>query len=229
MREALSFSGIRWPAARVVARKQVVDDDPDRSEKTVSFVDTLIIETSGAGRPYTVNFAEGWWRDLAECRLDDETRVLRFLRRRGDPFGVLAPDGTQISTRTWRDLQRVLEVAAWAWEPQPNATGISRFRPEKLRGAEHMFDMAPGRASTGWANELDLTYSGVSLSIRAKVLAAYLCAAAATSVRGGLDMRRCDFCHSWFTLHYASARHCSNSCRAAYNNRRSPHVLGAQN
>jgi hypothetical protein len=226
MREPLLFFGMRWPAARIVARKQVVDDDPNRSEKTVSFVDTLIIETTGQGRPYSVDCAEGWWRDLAETPLDDEKRVLSFLRRRGDPLGQLAPDGTQISTRTWRDLKRVLQSAASAWQRQPHATGISRFRPEKLRGAENMFEMATGRAATGWASELEVFYGhGITPTHRAKTLAAYLCCAATASVRGGLDMRRCDYCHSWFILHYATARHCSNSCRAAFNNRRSPRAI----
>jgi len=236
MREALYFSGIRWPAARVVDRKQLIDDDdpvPGLVPVAVSYVDALVIETTGSGRPYEVNFIEGWWRDFAEGRLDDENHVLRFLRRRGDPFGVLAPDGTQISTRgrTWRDLKKVLEVAATAWEPQPAITpaGISRFRPERRQGAERMFDVVTGPAATGWADDLGVHYSGISRSDHAKTLAAYLCAAAAASVEAGLDMRRCGHCGSWFTLHYANARHCGNSCRAAANsNRRSPHVVVSQ-
>jgi hypothetical protein len=242
MSEPLSFSGIRWGGARVVDRKQVVASDLDRSGK-VPLVDTLIIETSGRGRPYEVIFAEGWWRDFVELPLDDEKRVLSFLQRRGDPHGVLAPGGKQISTHTWRPLQKVLATAAVAWDPQLDADGVSNFRLEKLRSAEHMFDMAPGSPSTGWgtlqdvvdmaatgspwtgwASELGVHYSGVTPSLHAKTLRAYLCAAAAASVRAGLPMRRCDHCSSWFTVHYATARACSASCRAArHNARRSPH------
>jgi hypothetical protein len=243
MRDPLSFSGIRWPAARVVARKQVVDSDLNQSARKVPLVDTLIIETSGRGRPYEVNFAEGWWRDFAELALDDERRVLSFLQRRGDPFGVLAPGGQQISTHPWQPLKAVLAQAAVAWEEQPDAGGVSSFRLEKLRAAEHMFDMAPGSPSTGWstlkgvvdmaatgspwtgwASELGVHYSGVTPCLHAKTLRAYLCGAAAASVRAGLPMRRCDYCSSWFTVHYATARQCSASCRAArFNDRRSPH------
>ena len=105
MPNSLSFSGIRWPAAKVVARKQVVDDDPDHRSRKVPFVDTLIIETSGRGWPYSVVFVEGWWRDLAELALDDEKRVLSFLHRRGDPLGQLAPNGKQVITYDWRHLK----------------------------------------------------------------------------------------------------------------------------
>src|SRR5262245_1784038 len=239
MREPLFFSGIRWPAARVVARKQVVDDDPDHRGRKVPFLDTLIIETTGQGRPYSVDQVEGWWRDLAEFRLDDERRVLSFLQRRGDPFGELKSDGTQISTYDWRDLKKVLERAAQAWDPQPGETGVSHFHLEERSKADRMFasvtgrsdgraaDGRAGRASDGWAEELSGSFrGGITPTLRAKILAAYLCAAAAASVRGGLDMRRCDYCSSWFTLHYANARQCSDSCRAArFNKRTSPHGL----
>ena len=76
MREPLLFSGIRWSGAKVVARGQVVGTDFDG--KKVPWTDTLIIETTGKGRPYSVTHAEGWWRDFAELPLDDERRVLSF-------------------------------------------------------------------------------------------------------------------------------------------------------
>jgi len=229
MSEPLSFSGIRWGGARVVDRKQVVASDLDRSGTKVPLVDTLIIETSGRGRPYEVIYAEGWWRDFAELPLDDERRVLSFLQRRGDPSGVLAPGGTQISTFEWRPLQAVLRTGAVAWDPHPDADGVSNFRLEKLRAAEHMLDMTIGEASTGWARELSIRYSGITLIPHATTLRAYMVAAAAISVQAGLPMRRCEYCSSWFTVHYATARQCSASCRAArHNARRSPHGFVSQ-
>ena len=240
MREPLFFSGIRWGGAKVVRRIQVVDSDLEHRGRKVPLVDTLIIQTTGLGRLYSVDQVEGWWRDLAEFRLDDERRVLSFLQRRGDPFGELKSDGTQISTYDWRDLKKVLERAARAWDPQPDETGVSHFHLEKRSKADRMFasvtgrypdgraaDGRAGRASDGWAEELSVSYrGGITPTLRAKILAAYLCAAAAASVRGGLDMRRCDYCSSWFTLHYANARQCSASCRAArFNKRTSPHGL----
>ena len=229
MHEPLFFAGTRWSGARVVGRKQVVASDPDHRSRKVPFVDTLIIDTRGSGRPYEVHFAESWWRDLAEFALDDERRVVSFLQRRGDPSGVLAPGGQQISTYDWRDLKAVLERAVVAWNPQVDADGVSHFRLGNLRSAEHMLDMTIGEASTGWAKETDNYYSGITLMDRALTLRAYMVAAAAADVRGGLDMRRCDYCHSWFTLHRSDARWCSRSCRAASSNqRKSPHAFVSQ-
>jgi hypothetical protein len=221
MREPLLFSGIRWSGAKVVRRGEVVGTSIFTGKK-VPFYEALIIETTGNGRPYTVTHAEGWWRDLAELSLDDERRVLSFLARRGDPFGQLAPDGTQITTHGWLGLKAALGHAATAWTPLPDETGVSRFRPEMLEIAERF--LHPPNLGTEWTNQLSVVYDGLLPVLSTKVLAAYMCAAAAASLRGGLDMRRCDYCSSWFTLHYVSARQCSASCRAArFNNRRSPH------
>ena len=121
--------------------------------------------------------------------------MLSFLRRRGDPFGVLAPGGKQISTCDWRVLKAMLERAAVAWDPQPDATGVSHFRPEKLRGAEQFMSRV---RRTGWASELERHYSGVILGSYAperspptcarlpplRCARVLICAAATTAVRG---------------------------------------------
>jgi hypothetical protein len=218
MREPLLFSGIRWSGAKVVARRQIVGTG--LAGKKVPLTDALIIETTGKGRRYDVTHAEAWWRDLADLSIDDERRVLSFLARRGDPFGELAPDGKQISTHQWLGLKAVFGQAAAVWAPLPDETGVSRFRPEMLEIAERFLH----NFGTEWTSQLSVVYRGLLPVLSAKILAAYMCAAAAASLRAGLDMRRCDYCSSWFTLHYANARQCSASCRAArFNNRRSPH------
>src|SRR5215467_7361893 len=89
MYDALLFAGTRWPAAKVVARREVASISlpafPSGDGNKVLFEDTLIIETTGQGWSYSAVDGEGWWRDFAELPLDDERRVLSFLRRRGDP------------------------------------------------------------------------------------------------------------------------------------------------
>jgi hypothetical protein len=219
MHEPLFFSGIRWSGAKVVARKQVIGGES--TDDKVPFFDALIIETTGNGRPYSVTHAEAWWRDLAEISLDDERRVLSFLARRGDPFGQLAPGGKQISTHQWLGLKGVLGQAAAAWNPQLDETGVSRFRPEMLEIAGRFLH---GIKTDEWRSQLSVEYRGLLPVLRANRLLTYMLAAAAASLRAGLDMRRCDYCSSWFTLHYANARQCSASCRAArFNKRSSPH------
>jgi hypothetical protein len=220
MRELLFFTGIRWPGSKVVARGQFIGSN--LAEKKVALTDALIIETSGNGRRYDVRYAEAWWRDFVDFSVDDERRVLSFLARRGDPHGLLAPDGKQISTHQWLGLKALLESAASAWTPRPDLVrpAVSHFRHSMLEVAERfLLEIGPG-----WTSDLSVVYVGLHPVLSTNSLAAYMIAAAAASLRAGKDMRRCDYCSSWFTLHYANARHCSASCRAAqFNERRSPH------
>jgi hypothetical protein len=229
MREALLFDGLGWPAARVVDRKSIVgrpasgffaDGQPTR------WAESPIIDTSGHGRRYRVRYAEAWWRDLSEVLIEDEQRALSFLARRGDPFGELAP-GKPIALFYWEGLILRLQQAASAWETVRDweTSTVSAFRPERCAFAEQFHTSLPA----DWLEQLSVTYDGVVPVLRAKMLFAYLIAAAATALRQRLPMRRCAYCYSWFTLHYAAARHCSPSCRAAEHNKRtSPHGLRSQ-
>jgi hypothetical protein len=224
MREPLLFSGIRWPAARVIERRAI----PGRQRSgwvgesgELQWQEALIVETTGNGHPYEIKHAEGWWRDLAELRIDDERRILSFLRRRGDPLGVLKP-GSPIVTSEWDGLILRLRRASNAWKPLAGSQTfhVSAIQPDSYEAAKDFLAPLPD----AWKQELAVEYQGLAPVLRARSLAAYCVAAAAASLRARLPMRRCDYCHSWFTLHYANARQCSASCRAArFNNRRSPH------
>ena len=67
-------------------------------------------------------------------------------------------------------------------------------------------------------------FTAWSRSLRAKALAAYMCAAAAASLRQASICAAATTAARWFTLHYANARHCSASCRAARFNNRNPRM-----
>jgi hypothetical protein len=237
MREALLFSGLRRPAVRVVERQKVFGryrsgfvGETGELPAAIS----LVIETTGNGRPYQVKYAEGWWRDFSEVRIDDERTVLRFLQMRGDPFRELEP-GAPIVTSHWESLIRLLRRAASAWDSKTTTSftlddlishsadalfPVSAFHPEwRDDAAGFLRALRPE-----WTSELSVTYDGLKPVLIANSLATYLTAAAAASLRAGLPMRRCHYCNSWFTLHYANAHQCSASCRAArFNQRRSPH------
>ena len=190
---------------------------------TVYFDTTLILETTGEGRVYSVDFAEAWWRDFSEVPFADERRVLSFVQRRGDPFDLLAP-GRQISTCDWYPLSGVLRAAAQLWDPHPDAAGVSHFHPEySLPAAQGLFDSQRGWP---WANAISVIYRNAIAGQHAKSLAAYMWASAAASLRDRRPMRRCEFCSSWFTLNRSDARWCSGSCRAASSNqRKSRHAI----
>ena len=198
-------------------------------------LEELVVETSGNGRPYRTEHVEGWWRDAADLRVDDKRKVLRFLQMRGDPLGLIEP-GRPIVTSEWSGLITVLEQAASAWSSDPVSQRsldklqhaepypVSRFHPEWLEGAAGFL-----RAfNPAWSSDLVIAYRGIEPIPIAKSLASYLLASAAASLRAGRDMRRCQYCSSWFLLHQKQARHCSNSCRAAeHNQRTSPHASRA--
>jgi hypothetical protein len=223
MDDVLLFTGTRWGGAKVVDRRQVVIGRTDTNPNgKVLFDTTLIVETTGEGRDYSVDFAEAWWRDFAELPLADERRVLSFLQRRGDPLGLLAPS-RQISTCDWYQLRGMLGAPAVLWDPVPDETGVSHFRPENLPVVLGLFD---SKHKWPWTNDLSVVYRNAIPGQHAKTLAAYMWASAAASLRGRRPMRRCDFCHSWFTLNRSDARWCSGSCRAAGSNqRKSPHAF----
>jgi hypothetical protein len=235
MREPLVFSGVARPSVRVVERR--ITAVPGTGWGADPRQEALVIETSGKGRPYQVEHAEGWWRDLAELRIDDERRVLSLLQRRGDPHGLLQP-GTAIVTSSWSAIVAVLRQAATAWQPEKvgecasldelvraDAFPPSAFRPENAEyAAGFLHRMNPEE----WKGQLYLAYRGLEPVPVATSLEAYCVAAAASSLRAGLPMRRCGYCASWFLLHHKTAQWCSPSCRAAkFNNRTSPHAFRA--
>jgi len=121
----------------------------------VYFDTTLIVETTGEGRVYSVDFAEAWWRGLVsvEVPFADEKRVLSFLQRRGDPFDLLAP-GRQI-----RHLRLV--PPQWRAPRQRRSYGtrtqtrpvVSHFHPEDLPAVQGLFDSQRGWP---WANAISV-------------------------------------------------------------------------
>ena len=170
---------------------------------------------------------------------------------RGDPFGELKP-GTQIVTNDWESLTTVLRQAASAWEPVavgetiadvggsiPLEEMLGRYvrNPELARMKISAFDPDRAKVAAGFIRAFDpawndellyVAYQALQPVIVARSLAGYCMAAAASSLRAGLPMRRCEYCNAWFTLHYANARWCSPACRAAqFNKRTSPHAFRA--
>src|SRR5262249_28478262 len=124
MRDALLFSGLRWPAAHVTGRRLAVVPATgfvsDAGE-----VEVLVLATTGQGQRFQVDATEGWWRDFAELTVGDERRALSFVRRRGDPRGELAPDRS-IHTGRWVALLNLLRPAALCWERRDDFE-VSKF------------------------------------------------------------------------------------------------------
>jgi hypothetical protein len=183
-------------------------------------VEVPVITTTGQGQQYQIESAEGWWRDFAELTIGDERRALSFVRRRGDPSGVLTPE-RPLHTGHWADQLNGLRSAALCWEHRLDLE-VSKFIADDERVAFFLQKLRPT-----WAAEaMGLAYRGLTPVPLAHTLASYLIASAISALRRRVPMRRCAYCSSWFELHRREAMFCSPSCRAAHFNKRiSPHGL----
>src|SRR5262249_46909909 len=124
MRDALLFSGLRWPAAQVTGRRLAIAPATG-FVSNAGEIEVLTIATSGHGQHYEVESAEGWWRDFTELQIGDERRVLSFVRRRGDPSRAL-DIGRPLYTEYWVEQLNGLRTAALCWESR-NDLEVSQF------------------------------------------------------------------------------------------------------
>jgi hypothetical protein len=220
VRDALLFLGLRWPAAQITGHQRAI-------VLTTGFVsdegevEVPVIATTGQGQRYQVDLVEGWWRDFAELQAATEARILSFVRRRGDPRGELAPDRPTNFGR-WVQLINTLRIAATCWEPRSDFE-VSKFIADDARVALFL-KLLPTDWTARDEGKMGLTYRKLTPIPVAHTLAGYLVAAAISSIRRRVPMRRCLYCASWFELHRSEAIFCSPSCRAAhFNGRISPH------
>ena len=109
--DTLVFEGTAWPAARITGRLPISPHDPgSRAPARTIFT----IAASGHGRRWSTTRPQAFWRSFAETDLNDAEAVLAFVRRRGDPQGLL---GGAVDTAHWGNLRALLMTAARAWEP----------------------------------------------------------------------------------------------------------------
>jgi hypothetical protein len=175
------------------------------------------IAPSGQGRVWEARAAEGFWRDFVEIDFGDADAVLKFVQRRGDPWGLLEQDAETL-TQVWYGIAAILGAPARAYEPA-GADGISRFTTDRQRRLEAE-SFLKNDAELLRAVEPILDPAGRSPYpvLRAKTLAAFMALSAAHAVEQRLPMRRCAHCASWFHIGRSDAQFCSGTCRAAKHN-----------
>jgi hypothetical protein len=177
------------------------------------------LAASGHGRRWSATRPQGFWRDFTELDPADAEAVTAFVRRRGDPDGLLDAS-TETHTGYWYNLYSVLCTAAQAWEPE-DAAGISRLTTERdrlqyanlfVRNLEYV------------AKDLEpvLDPAGPGFAFRARTLAAFMTASAASALERHIAFRRCDHCRSWFEVNRKDARFCSGSCRSFHSQKEKP-------
>ncbi len=85
----LIFTGHRWPAARACGRSVVAIVGTEGTlAPTRGIVD---ITTTGQGRAWTPEPVDATWRNLADLDLESAPACEGFVRRYGDPSGLLKP------------------------------------------------------------------------------------------------------------------------------------------
>jgi hypothetical protein len=212
--DTLVFEGIAWPAARVVnsapmSFRTYPHDGDYRPEPRTIFT----LATTGRGRRWSTTRPQGFWRDFATLEFDDAEAVTAFVRRRGDPAGLLDV-GAETNTGTWSNLGAVLRTAAVAWE-ETDAKGLSRFAtdPMWLRDANNFLRYADFPIVKDLEAVRDPA-GGPGFAFRARSLGTFMAVSAASALERRVAMRRCDHCRSWFEALRRDAKFCSASCRA---------------
>jgi hypothetical protein len=199
----LVFSGHRWPAVRISGRKELLLPESSADLETFS---VFTVSTTGNGRTWEAEEPRGFWRTFAELDQDDETEVVDFVRRYGEPDGQLQP-GTPIHTGHWRGWATLLRLIAHAWG-EPDSDGISHVRGDFE--AQAIADLIMPRLDV----RLFLS-SSLQPVARAARLGDYMIASASFMLARKVPMRPCDHCGHWYGLKRRTARFCSPECRSA--------------
>jgi hypothetical protein len=209
----LVFDGTAWPAARIVSSSAMVfktypqDVDHKPPSRTI-----FTLAASGHGRRWSATRPQGFWRNFIELDPGDAEAVTAFVRRRGDPAGLLDAN-TETHSGRWYMLQSVLFAAAHAWEPE-DAAGISRLTADA--GLLRYANSFVGTPDYSFVRDLEPVRdpAGPGFAFRARTLEAFMVASAASALERGIAFRRCDHCRSWFEFNRKDARFCSGSCRS---------------
>ncbi|MGH0357510.1 hypothetical protein GHJ84_08740 [Sinorhizobium meliloti] len=192
----LFWSGQAWPAAEIAGRTG----------------EDFIFKTTGKGRHIQFREPAAWWRNFSEVDLNDANAVIGFVRRRGDPFGMLSPTN-QADSSKWFEIHAPLNLAASRWTR--NRTGTS------VCGEEHTIFMSALMACPEFREGVDyrpqlLLDGGFSLAILPQTLAGFMITSAILHLQSRVDMALCQQCGDWFVERRSGTRFCSPSCRAAY-------------
>lgn len=211
----LKWTGRAFPSATAEDRFVYEAKDLPRG----SYPYARMLRTTGQGREKKVIGASGIWRNFADIRQDNETKVVEFVRRWGDPFAELAPD-TPSPTSSWNAVAQRFETVASFWS-RVDADGISRFQDDPARRVTVMKDI---RNSPEFANDIqvvfDVTETGeIDIHLAPRSLAGFMLASAMAHLETGQSMRRCETCDDWFAIGKRDSRFCSPSCRAMHHTR----------
>ena len=208
--EDLEWTGRAWPAAKVTGKVKVRTGDRGSAAYACEIV------TTGAGREYALQGAWGFWRNFARIAADDETAVVDFIRRRGDPFGELGPD-KPTDSGDWPSVSTYLDAIALLWG-DADAEGISRVvtgDEQRVETVGKLFVSLQQQKAIGFNNKINWT-GHIRATVVANSLAGFMGASAFFHLLGKTEMGVCQECGDWFGIQRQGTKFCSPSCRAAF-------------
>lgn len=209
----LVFHGLRWPAVQV-AESRVdhfdFDDDGDTWGRRVTFAQ---LTTRGDGRRWTATSAQAFWRNFAEINLEDDSAIIDFVKRHGDPDSQLSPTHP-VRTRWWRPLRDHLRPFARAWD-DGDAHGLSRLSQDAKRIAlAKTYGATIGKPFFAGLPPLRID-GDVGFALEFNRLGDFMIASAVDQLHRAASMRRCDACGDWYEAKRSTSKTCSSSCRNA--------------
>ena len=174
-----------------------------------------VVTTTGNGKAWSASTALGWWRTFATLNPEDDTQVVEFVRRYGDPASALSP-AQPVRTGRWRTLQGALRPFADAWTADP---GISEVRPKSDAQVEQALTRVdfhgPQLLKAKDADGQPLIEQSLDRHgplYRPRLLADFMWLSAADQLLRGARLRQCAVCSHWFELKRSTALHCSHAC-----------------
>jgi len=174
----------------------------------------MLTAPSGHGRPWQADAPEAFWRDFAALNLSsDADGMVAFVRRRGDPEGLLNRPGASADSGRWRTpLHNGLRYFAACWT-EADEQGVSHCNRDPHDAVEwwqlRLFPAISPQI------ELIPAEGGTGLALYARALGAFMALSAASALERKIQMRRCRHCDSWFELRRKDMLFCSATCRAA--------------
>ncbi|SFJ31877.1 hypothetical protein SAMN04515648_3460 [Phyllobacterium sp. CL33Tsu] len=209
----LKYSGMCYPAAKVVERQTVLyrdipDDEPDAEEQVWK------VAVSGNGRPVSDVRPNGWWRSFAEINLDDEDAVTNWCRRKGDPFKPVIYQHT--TTARWPLLKTTLRQGAAFYRNNRRLKSPSTMDGDPVAISAVLKELLQSKLMrVQYQPSVDEANGQLIMRPMTATLAAFLLASAAYTIHARLPMDTCAFCGDWFPIYRAGTRFCSTTCRAA--------------
>lgn len=205
----LNYDGIAWPAVQSAGKTDMIYMMGSMPTNVIMF------KTSGRGRPMQCDITRAFWRNFAKLDIRDEIRVLKFVARRGDPFGWLKPDHTS-STGGWEDLIGYLKPLAdlWGDEDDRGESHITKSDADVTEAFRHALDWKP--LFSEWVKQqwyVDHDDGNLKNRLHASTLCGYMLTVAMMQAQERAKMSRCGHCDEWF-IPQRMARFCSPSCRA---------------